>query len=88
MNNLTAWQGSSSREAIRGISFSPDDRRFATASDDSSVRIWSFAESKVESVLTGRFLAQCILSAHLRTRIRLGRQVRGVASYEGFTGVR
>jgi len=57
MNNLTAWQGSSSREAIRGISFSPDDRRFATASDDSSVRIWSFAESKVESVLTGRFLA-------------------------------
>ncbi|THU98579.1 WD40 repeat-like protein [Dendrothele bispora CBS 962.96] len=53
MNNLTAWQGSNSREAIRGISFSPDDKRFATASDDSSVRIWSFAESKVESVLTG-----------------------------------
>lgn len=53
MNNLTAWQGSSSREAIRGLSFSPDDRRFATASDDSSVRIWSFAESRVESVLTG-----------------------------------
>ncbi|KAJ3517471.1 hypothetical protein NLJ89_g479 [Agrocybe chaxingu] len=53
MNNLTAWQGSSSREAIRGISFSPDDRRFATASDDSSVRIWSFAESRVESILTG-----------------------------------
>ena len=54
MNNLTAWQGSSSREAIRGLSFSPDDRRFATASDDSSVRIWSFAESRVESVLTGQ----------------------------------
>ncbi|PPQ67555.1 hypothetical protein CVT24_002835 [Panaeolus cyanescens] len=53
MNNLTAWQGSSSREAIRGLSFSPDDKRFATASDDSSVRIWSFAESRVESVLTG-----------------------------------
>ncbi|KAF8898228.1 WD40-repeat-containing domain protein [Gymnopilus junonius] len=53
MNNLTAWQGSPSREAIRGISFSPDDRRFATASDDSSVRLWSFAESRVESVLTG-----------------------------------
>ncbi|RDB24259.1 Polyadenylation factor subunit 2 [Hypsizygus marmoreus] len=53
MNNLTAWQGSTSREAIRGISFSPDDRRFATASDDSSVRIWSFQESRVESVLTG-----------------------------------
>lgn len=53
MNNLTAWQGSTSREAIRGLSFSPDDRRFATASDDSSVRIWSFQESRVESVLTG-----------------------------------
>ncbi|KAF9049389.1 WD40 repeat-like protein [Hymenopellis radicata] len=53
MNNLTAWQGSTSREAIRGISFSPDDRRFATASDDSSVRIWSFQDSRVESVLTG-----------------------------------
>lgn len=61
MNNLTAWQGSSSREAIRGLSFSPDDRRFATASDDSSVRIWSFAESRVESVLTGEYcrLFQC-----------------------------
>ena len=56
MNNLTVWQGSSSREAIRGLSFSPDDRRFATASDDSSVRIWSFAESRVESVLTGTLL--------------------------------
>ncbi|KAH9483622.1 Polyadenylation factor subunit 2 [Psilocybe cubensis] len=53
MNNLTAWQGSSSREAIRGLSFSPDDRRFATASDDSSIRIWSFAERRVESVLSG-----------------------------------
>ncbi|GLB35528.1 putative anaphase-promoting complex subunit 4 WD40 domain [Lyophyllum shimeji] len=53
MNNLTAWQGSTSREAIRGLSFSPDDRRFATASDDSSVRIWSFQDSRVESTLTG-----------------------------------
>ncbi|PPQ82361.1 hypothetical protein CVT25_008322 [Psilocybe cyanescens] len=53
MNNLTAWRGSSSQEAIRGLSFSPDDRRFATASDDSSIRIWSFAERRVESVLSG-----------------------------------
>jgi polyadenylation factor subunit 2 len=54
MNNLTAWQGSRSREAIRGLSFSPDDSRFATASDDSSVRIWSFEESREERVLTGK----------------------------------
>ncbi|EPQ58674.1 WD40 repeat-like protein, partial [Gloeophyllum trabeum ATCC 11539] len=51
MNNLAAWQGH--REAIRGLSFSPDDRRFATASDDSTIRIWAFEESREERVLTG-----------------------------------
>ena len=54
MNNLTAWQGH--REAIRGLSFSPDDGRFATASDDSTIRIWSFEESREERVLTGQCL--------------------------------
>lgn len=68
MNNLTAWQGSSSREAIRGLSFSPDDRRFATASDDSSVRIWSFAESRVESVLTGTFLKPMCIKVQYQLR--------------------
>ena len=53
MNNLKAWAGSTSKEAIRGVSFCPDDQRFATASDDSSIRIWSFAESRLESVLSG-----------------------------------
>ena len=57
MNNLTAWQGH--REAIRGLSFSPDDGRFATASDDSTIRIWSFEESREERVLTGE--SNCIL---------------------------
>lgn len=51
MNNLTAWQGH--RDAVRGLSFSPDDGRFATASDDSSVRIWSFEESREETKLEG-----------------------------------
>ncbi|KAI6009494.1 WD40-repeat-containing domain protein [Pisolithus orientalis] len=51
MNNLNAWQGH--REAIRGLSFSPNDGRFATASDDSTIRIWSFEESREERVLTG-----------------------------------
>ena len=55
MNNLTAWTGH--REAIRGLSFSPDDGRFATASDDSTVRLWSFEESREERVLTGTCLA-------------------------------
>lgn len=51
MNNLNAWQGH--REAVRGLSFSPDDARFATASDDSTVRIWAFEESREERTLTG-----------------------------------
>jgi WD40 repeat protein len=51
MNNLTAWPAH--REAIRRLSFSPDDERFATASDDSTVRVWSFAESREERILTG-----------------------------------
>ncbi|KIM58199.1 hypothetical protein SCLCIDRAFT_1218834 [Scleroderma citrinum Foug A] len=51
MNNLTAWQGH--REAIRGLSFSPNDGRFATASDDSTIRIWAFEDSREERILTG-----------------------------------
>jgi polyadenylation factor subunit 2 len=52
MNNLATWPAH--REAVRGLSFSPDDERFATASDGSTVRIWSFAESREEPILTGR----------------------------------
>lgn len=51
MNNLQAFQGS--REAIRGLSFSPDDQRFVSASDDSILRIWKFDEAREESVLKG-----------------------------------
>ncbi|KLO08066.1 WD40 repeat-like protein [Schizopora paradoxa] len=45
--------GNGHREAVRAITFSPDDRRFATASDDSTVRIWDFRESREERVLSG-----------------------------------
>jgi WD40 repeat protein len=51
MNNLTAWPAH--REAVHGLSFSPDDERFATASGDSTLRVWSFAESREERILTG-----------------------------------
>ncbi|KAJ3541506.1 hypothetical protein NMY22_g3860 [Coprinellus aureogranulatus] len=46
-------QGLLPKKLFEAFSFSPDDQRFATASDDSSVRIWSFAESRFESVLSG-----------------------------------
>jgi polyadenylation factor subunit 2 len=32
--------------------FSPDHARFAAASDDSTVGVWSFAESREERILT------------------------------------
>ncbi|KAF9521166.1 hypothetical protein BS47DRAFT_1370255 [Hydnum rufescens UP504] len=51
MNNLAAWAGH--REAIRGLSYSPDDARFATCSDDQTIKIWAFDEMREERTLTG-----------------------------------
>lgn len=80
MNNLNAWPGH--REAIRGLSFSPDDGRFATASDDATIRIWAFEESREERVLTGTLVL--VPSDAERSdpipRSRLGCQVCRVAS--------
>ena len=58
MNNLVAWSGH--HEAIRALSFSPDDGKFATASDDSTLKIWSFEERREERVLTGTKLIPSI----------------------------
>lgn len=51
MNNLQAFAGH--RDAIRGLSFAPDDQRFVTASDDSTLKIWGFDEAQEESTLKG-----------------------------------
>ena len=51
MNNLKAWNAH--REAIRGLSFSPGDERFVTASDDATVRMWDFESSREERVFNG-----------------------------------
>lgn len=40
-------------EAIRQVSFAPTDLKFATASDDSTVRVWDFARVTSELVLAG-----------------------------------
>ncbi|KAJ1655238.1 WD repeat-containing protein 33 [Dispira simplex] len=51
MNNLKMFQGH--KEAIRGLSFSPSDMKFATCSDDRSIKIWNFNEGQQERELTG-----------------------------------
>ncbi|WFD28412.1 pre-mRNA cleavage and polyadenylation factor (CPF) complex subunit [Malassezia nana] len=51
MNNVQAFVGH--RDAIRGISFAPDDQRFVTVADDSTLKIWGFDEAQEESTLKG-----------------------------------
>ena len=51
MNNVAAWQAH--REAVRGLSFSPDDARFVSASDDSKLKLWSFEDMREERTFTG-----------------------------------
>lgn len=51
MNNLQVINAH--REGVRDLSFSPDDSRFVTASDDSSLKIWAFEEAREESTLKG-----------------------------------
>lgn len=41
------------KEAVRQVAFSPTDLKFATASDDSTVRVWDFARVATEQVLAG-----------------------------------
>lgn len=51
MNNLQAFQGHS--EAIRDVSFAPNDARFVTGGDDSQIKLWNFEEMREERTLTG-----------------------------------
>lgn len=58
MNNLQMFRGH--RECIRDITFAPNDMRFATGSDDGTVKLWNFEQMKEEKTLTGetrRYLA-------------------------------
>ncbi|CAB4061986.1 PFS2 [Lepeophtheirus salmonis] len=41
------------KEAVRSVSFSPTDAKFATSSDDGTVRIWDFYSCTEEKVLRG-----------------------------------
>ena len=51
MNNLQVFQAHS--ESVRDVSFAPNDNRFVTGADDSTIKIWSFEEMREERVLTG-----------------------------------
>lgn len=51
MNNLQIL--TAHREAIRDLSFSPDDSRFVSASDDSTMKLWAFEEAREEKSLKG-----------------------------------
>ncbi|XP_055634694.1 pre-mRNA 3' end processing protein WDR33 [Toxorhynchites rutilus septentrionalis] len=51
MNNVKMFQAH--KEPIRGISFSPTDSKFASCSDDGTVRVWDFLRCQEERMLRG-----------------------------------
>ncbi|KAJ3089911.1 hypothetical protein HK102_005169, partial [Quaeritorhiza haematococci] len=51
MNNLKAFQGH--KDVIRDLTFSPTDSKFASCSDDGTIKIWNFLDGSEERVLTG-----------------------------------
>jgi polyadenylation factor subunit 2 len=51
LNNVKAWQGH--KEAVRNVSFSPTDQKFASCSDDVTIKIWDFTRCTADHVLTG-----------------------------------
>jgi polyadenylation factor subunit 2 len=51
MNNLKSFQVH--KEAVRGISFCPADTKFATCSDDKTVKVWNFNQGTCEHTMTG-----------------------------------
>ncbi|XP_076472222.1 uncharacterized protein LOC143301721 isoform X2 [Babylonia areolata] len=51
MNNVKMYQGH--KEPIRGVSFCPTDTKFATCSDDGTVRVWDFLHCHEERILRG-----------------------------------
>jgi polyadenylation factor subunit 2 len=51
INNLESL--TAHREAVRSISFSPNDEKFVTGGDDGGVKIWNFGSRQEEKVLSG-----------------------------------
>ena len=51
MNNVKMFQAH--KEPVRSVSFSPTDAKFASCSDDGTVRVWDFFSCVEERVLRG-----------------------------------
>ncbi|XP_014293337.1 pre-mRNA 3' end processing protein WDR33 isoform X1 [Halyomorpha halys] len=51
MNNVKMFMAH--QDAIRGISFSPSDSKFASCSDDGTIKIWDFYRCQEERTLRG-----------------------------------
>ncbi|KAJ3370254.1 hypothetical protein GGF31_004312 [Allomyces arbusculus] len=51
MNNLKSIQVH--KEAVRGIAFAPSDAKFATCSDDKTVKVWNFHTGACEHTMLG-----------------------------------
>ena len=51
LNNIKAFQGH--KDAVRDLTFSPSDLKFASCSDDSTIKIWNFNDATEERALTG-----------------------------------
>ena len=51
MNNVKMFQAH--KEPVRSVSFSPTDAKFASCSDDGTVRVWDFFSCIEERVLRG-----------------------------------
>lgn len=82
MNNVAAWPAH--RESVRGLTFSPDDARFVTCSDDSKLKLWSFETMREERTFTGSCTLTSIegLVNMISGRTWLGCQMRGMAPYQ------
>ena len=51
MNNVKMFQAH--KDPVRCVSFSPTDAKFASCSDDGTVRVWDFFSCNEERVLRG-----------------------------------
>lgn len=51
MNNMKAFDAH--KDAVREVSFSPNDMKFASCSDDMAVKVWDFATTTELRTLAG-----------------------------------